>query len=157
MKARSLFCLLVLAVTVNVGYAQEKVSVTPYLELIRSDIRADKVAIITENMQLSEDEASAFWPLYRKYELELSNIWDERLELIKDYAANYETMTNEKAHDLMKSAFKIEDKKSKMERKYYYQMEKAVSSKVAARFQMLENRLGMLIDLQIASELPLVK
>lgn len=64
-----------------VGYAQEA-----YIELLRSDIRAKKVAIITEVMQFADAQARAFWPVYREYDLELSKIGDARVELIKDYA-----------------------------------------------------------------------
>ena len=50
-----------------------------YVELLRSDLRTQKVAVITEMMQFTEAEDAAFWPVYREYELELSRLNDERL------------------------------------------------------------------------------
>ena len=61
-----------------------------YIELLRSDLRSQKIAIITEVMQFTEDEDTKFWPVYREYETELAKLNDERLALIKDYAANYD-------------------------------------------------------------------
>jgi hypothetical protein len=64
--------------------------VDSYVELLRSDIRTEKQAILTQVMQFSDEQASVFWPIYREYDLELSKYADRRLALIKDYAANFE-------------------------------------------------------------------
>ena len=64
------------------------------LELVRSDFRTQKVAIVTAAMRRTEPQAAAFWPVYRQYEAELTAIWDQRLALIKDYAATYQAMTD---------------------------------------------------------------
>ena len=58
-----------------------------YVELLRSDIRSQRVAIITELMNFSEAEDAKFWPVYREYETELAKVNDDRLALIKEYAA----------------------------------------------------------------------
>jgi hypothetical protein len=135
-----------------VGYAQDA-----YIELLRSDIRAKKVAIITEVMQFTDAQARAFWPVYREYDLELSKIGDTRVELIEDYARNYETMTDEKAKELIQEALKLEGRRTKLKRKYFRKFDKALPSKTVAKFLQLENQIDLLIDLQIASELPLIK
>ncbi|MCK5411388.1 MAG: hypothetical protein KAJ67_04790, partial [Gemmatimonadetes bacterium] len=83
-----LFAALLLS-SANIAYGQIESAV----EIMRSDVRTQKVAILTATMELTSDEASAFWPTYREYEVALSAVWDQRLGVIKDYAANYETMT----------------------------------------------------------------
>src|SRR5215472_18569082 len=40
-----------------------------YAELLRSDVRAQKVAILTEVMDFTDEESAAFWPIYRDYDL----------------------------------------------------------------------------------------
>ncbi len=65
-----------------------------YVELLRSDIRAQKVAIITEVMQFTEAEDAKFWPVYREYETELAKINDDRIALIKQYADSYTSLTD---------------------------------------------------------------
>ena len=52
-----------------------------YVELLRSDIRSQKVAILTELMNFTEAEDTAFWPIYREYDVELNKLNDERVAL----------------------------------------------------------------------------
>ena len=68
-------------VTASAVYGQE-VTIDPYLELLRSDVKAQKVALITEAMKFSEKDGEKFWHIYREYELELSKVHDSRIKLI---------------------------------------------------------------------------
>ena len=43
-------------------------NLTAYAELLRSDVGAQKVAIITEVMQFTEAEDAVFWPIYREFD-----------------------------------------------------------------------------------------
>ena len=149
---KKLLLIIVFVLVASIGYAQEA-----YIELLRSDVKTKKVAIITEVMQFTNEEANAFWPVYREYEFELTKIGDGRLELIKDYAQNYETMTDEKAKELIQKALKLEGRRTKLKRKYFRKFDKVLPSKTVAKFFQLENQINLLIDLQIASELPLIK
>jgi vacuolar-type H+-ATPase subunit D/Vma8 len=77
--------------------------------------------------------------------------------LIKDYAQNYDNLTNEKAKELAREVFAIEKRRTKLKKKYFKRFEKALSAVIAAKFIQVENQINLLIDLQIASELPLIK
>jgi hypothetical protein len=149
---KKLLLVLVFVFVSAVGYSQEA-----YIELLRSDVKAKKVAIITEVMQFTEDEAKAFWPVYREYELDLAKLGDARLALIKDYAENYESLTDEKAKDLVNEVFKFEGKRTKLKKKYFKKLDRVLPSKTVAKFFQLENQILLLIDLQIASNLPMIK
>ena len=131
--------------------------VEAYIELLKSDLRTQKVAIITEAMRFTEDGAAAFWPIHREYEHELSKIIADRIELIKDYAQNYDNLTNEKAKELARTVFALEKRRTKLKKKYFKKFEKALSAVVAAKFIQVEKQINLLIDVQIASELPLIK
>jgi len=135
----------------TVSFAQEK-----YIELLRQDIKKEKVGIITEVMDFTEEQAGIFWPIYREYDLELTKIGDERLAMIKDYAEHYLTLTDEKAKELMEKAFHLQQKRIKLRRAYFKKMDKVLPSKVVAKFFQLEHQIILLLDLQIASELPLI-
>ncbi|UCD57770.1 MAG: hypothetical protein JSV16_01280, partial [Candidatus Hydrogenedentota bacterium] len=110
-----------------------------------------------EVMQFSDEEAKAFWPIYREYELDLAKLGDARLALIKDYAENYESMTDEKAKDLVNEVFKLEGRRTKLKRKYFKKLDRVLPAKTVAKFFQLENQILLLIDLQIASNLPMIK
>jgi len=128
-----------------------------YIELFRSDLNTQTVAVITEVMDFTEEEGTAFWPIYREMELERAKIGDRRIALIKDYAENFDAMTDVKAKELAGVAFKISDDRLKLEKSYYKKIEKATSSITAVKFAQLMNQIDLLIDISIASELPLIE
>ncbi len=127
-----------------------------YVELLRSDVKTQRVAIITEVMQFSDSASAVFWPIYREYEYEATKIGDDMLALIKDYAANYDSLSDEIAKDLASRALRIDEDELKLRKKYYKRVEKAMGSVTAAKFLQIENQIRLLIDLQIAQSLPLI-
>ncbi|HXV13897.1 MAG TPA: hypothetical protein VEC56_06790 [Candidatus Krumholzibacteria bacterium] len=125
-------------------------------ELLRADLRANKTTLITQAMALDPAQFEVFWPIYRAYEADLVKLNDESLAAIKDYAENYANMTDETAKDLLKRGFKIREGRTKLLKKYSSKVGKALSPKVAARWVQVEHALQAAIDLQMASELPLM-
>lgn len=128
-----------------------------YLELLRTDIKTQRVAIFTEVLALSDSESTVFWPVYRNYENELSTVGDKRIALIKDYAAHYDSLTNTKAEELTKNTFELLDERSKVQHKYAKEFRKILPATTVARFFQTERFITGLVDLQIMSELPLVE
>jgi hypothetical protein len=127
------------------------------IEIMRSDLRTEKMAMVTKAMHLSEEQGQLFWPVYKEYEAEMMKLGDERVALIKDYAASYDSMADETAKELIKRSFKLQEARTKTLKKYVSKMSKAVDAKTAARWAQVEHALGSAIDLQIASELPLLQ
>ncbi len=127
-----------------------------YTELLRSDLRNNKITAVTLVMQLNDADGAKFWPIYREYEGELSKLGDQRLALIKNYADHYDTLTEKDAHDIATSALDLEGKRTALRKKYFQRIEKALSAKTAARFFQVDNQFMMLVDLQVSSALPFV-
>ena len=132
-------------------------NLTAYAELLRSDVRAQKVAIITQVMEFTEGEDAAFWPIYREYDAELAKLGDERVALIAEYARNYDKMTDQLADKLATQALDLEARRQAVKAKYYERVKKALSPKTALRFLQVEQQLLLLIDLQISASLPIVQ
>jgi hypothetical protein len=132
-------------------------NLTAYAELLRSDVRAQKVAIITEVMHFSEAEDAAFWPIYREYDLEMAKLGDERVALIAEYASNYSTLTDAIAEKLASKALDLEARRQALKSKYFDRFKAALSPRTALRFLQVEHQLLLLIDLQISASLPIVK
>ena len=130
-------------------------NLSAYAELLRSDVRAQKVAIITEVMGFTDKEDEAFWPIYREYDLEMAKLGDERVALIADYAKNYANVTNDVADRLASKALELESRRQELKGQVYQKVKKALSPLTAARFLQVEHQLLLLIDLQIASSLPI--
>jgi hypothetical protein len=110
---------------------------------------------MTEALELTDAQGSAFWPIYREYDTELSALGDRRIALIKTFAAKYGTMTDADASTFAKDYFALHKDRLKLREKYFDRVAKATSSVIAARFVQVETVVGNLIDLQIAAELPL--
>jgi hypothetical protein len=134
-----------------------EVNLRAYVELLRADVRGQKVAILTEMMDFTEKEDATFWPIYREYDVELSKINDDRVTLIQEYAKNYEKMTDAVADRIASGALGLEGRRHALKQKYYDRLKSALSPKLAARFLQVENQLLMIIDLQISAALPVVQ
>jgi hypothetical protein len=137
--------------------SNKDLNIRAYIELLRSDVKAQATEIIAEVMQFSDDDAAKFWPIYREFELDLSKIGDERWTLIMKYTSNYENLTDEVADQLAQAVFKLEQARHDLKMKFYERIKKALTAKDAARFLQVLNQILMLTDLQVASELPVIK
>ena len=153
MTVKKLLCLFLLIAMPSLAGADE---VEKYIELLRSDLRATKTQIHTEALEMTTQEAETFWPIQREYENELAKLGDERLALIKEYGANYPNLTPDMAKDLVDRAFKLEEKRLSLLKKYTDKIAKKVSPVTAARFAQIESVLNALVDLQIRANLPIM-
>ncbi len=132
-------------------------NIQEYIELLRSNVRQEKAQILGSVMQLGSTDAAQFWPIYNQYDVELDKLNKLRSDNILEYAAHYDAMTDSKADELMKKAIDYQKLRTELLLRYYDRMKSAVGSITAARFLQVENQLLLIIDLQIASNLPLVE
>ena len=132
-------------------------NIRAYVELLRGDVRTQKVAILTELMDLTEAEDAAFWPIYRDYAVELTKINDDRIALIDEYGKEYSHISDDTADRLARRMFDLQDKRQQVLEKCYERMKAALSPKVAVRFLQVEHQLLTIMDLQISAALPVVK
>src|SRR5215472_1488640 len=137
------------------GDAQDK-NLQEYIDLLRRDVRQQKAEIMGAIMLLSADDAAKFWPIYSEYDAELTKLNNGRVENIKEYASYYTKMTDEKADELIQQALAYQKQRSELFARTYDRIKQAVGGITAARFAQVENQLLLIIDLQIASSLPVV-
>jgi hypothetical protein len=127
------------------AFAQEQ-----YIELARSDFKTKKVAVITEAMQFTPEESEIFWPIYRDYDYEYTKIGDQEISLIKDYAENFETLTDEKTVELMTKSLSIDRQILDLRETYFNKISEALNPQLAARFMQIESQIQNFIQLSIA-------
>lgn len=127
------------------------------IKLLRQDLRSKKKQLIAANLTLTDAEATKFWPIYDQYTDELVAINNEKYAVIQDYAKNWGTMTDAQALDLTRRSLDVESKVTALRAKYVPIISKVLSGTKTATFFQLERRIGMMIDLQLASQLPLVQ
>jgi hypothetical protein len=127
-----------------------------YVELLRADVRSQKAEIMGSIMALNIDESAKFWPIYAEYDKELTQLNNQRIANIQAYAQNYDNMTDAQADELVQKAMQYRKERAELLAKYYGRMKDALGAVQAARFLQVEDQLLMIIDLQIASSLPVV-
>jgi len=128
-----------------------------YIQLIRKDLRSDKKTLVAANMALTDSEATKFWPVYDQYAADLAKINDTKLAVIKEYAAKYEKLSSEDAQALVRKWNETDAAVIQLRLQYLPKFQGALHNKKTARFFQLDRRIGLVMDLQLASEIPLVE
>ncbi|BCS30886.1 hypothetical protein TBR22_A00870 [Luteitalea sp. TBR-22] len=136
------------------GSADKALNLSAYAELLRSDVRAQKVAILTEVMGFTPEEDAAFWPIYREYEADMARLGDERLANIQQFATTFDTLTEDGAARIAAKAIDLDARRSAALARCHDKVKSALSARTALRFLQVEHQLQLLIDLQIAASLP---
>jgi hypothetical protein len=125
--------------------------------LMREDIRSKKKQLIAQNLKLTDAEATKFWPVYDKYVAEQDKINDVRFKLIKGYADQHGSLTDEEASNFGKQMLEAETQWSQLREKYFPAISKVLPGRSTATFFQLERRISMMIELQISSQIPLIE
>ena len=128
--------------------------INQYIELVRMDIRQGRADLIGQHMQLTAGQAAKFWPIYEAYEMSFTSLGDEKIQIIRDYANTYSSMTDAAANQLATRALDLEGQELELLRDYYAKIESALGGAVAARFMQVERRIKTLLDLQLAADIP---
>lgn len=147
------------------GMAQSKAAASPeadarekniqeYIDLLRADVRQQKATIMGSLMLLSAADAKEFWPIYDEYDTALNKLNDQRVANITEYARAYTQLTDEKADELIQRSLAFQKQRAELFSKTYERVKQALGGVTAARFVQIEHQLLLLIDLQIASSLP---
>ena len=127
------------------------------IQLMRQDIRSERKKVVAANMPLTDTEATKFWPVYDRYIAETIKVNDTRFALLKDYAKNYDTASEVQADSFIKSWLALDGDNTQLRLKYIPEFEKVISHKKTAIFFQIDRRVSMMIELQRASQVPLVK
>jgi len=143
--------------TANNPASNEELNIDAYIKLLRSDTRKDKSQIIGQVMQFNADQSAIFWPIYKEFQGELQQNGDQVLALVKKYAENYDNMSEDVADQLGTKLLDIEQQRNVLKRKYYQRFKTALDPITATRFLQVENQIEKVIDLQIASRLPVIR
>jgi hypothetical protein len=137
--------------------SNEDLNLRAYMELLRTDLRRQKTNLMDQVMQLDTDEAAKFSPIYKEHNAELARIGDRKQAMITKYTDNYASMTEALADELMRDAIEIDRQRHDLMVKTYQRMKGALGGVSAARFLQVENQMLMLIELQVASSLPVIR
>jgi len=126
------------------------------IEMLRANLRQQRKEIMAQNMILTPDEATKFWPIFDQYRKEAIKPNDLRWQVIKEYADNYGTMTDAQAQDYMKRANDVDEQLLALRMRYVPIFEKVISAKKTALWYQIDRRVDLLINLQLSAVIPMV-
>lgn len=124
------------------------------MELLVSQIQTDKRAVVLAAMQMTDAEVAAFTPIYDKYQADMKKQFERAVEMLNKFAANYGSMTDDAAKDILKDWFKLRDARNDTMRKYAKEMGRALPPTKVLQWVQVENKLNALLDVQAASVIP---
>ena len=127
------------------------------LQTLVDAIRANRKALVAANLNLTDDEAAKFWPIFDRYQKEINATGDRALSVIQDYTANFNDLSNEKATQLVDQYLAAEADRVKVKRTYVDEFAKALPGRTLARFYQIENKMDAVIRYDLASTIPVVE
>lgn len=128
------------------------------IELTIAAVEAQRKSVIAQNLYLSEKE-SGFWAVYNEYRAEMRKVADLRVGVITDYADAYRnnSLSDKAAAKLLDRSLAVQEKKLKVKKSFVKKFKKVLSAKNVARFYQIDNRVDLLVDMQLSSGIPLAE
>jgi hypothetical protein len=127
------------------------------LEILVATIQANKKAFVAVNLELEDAEAKAFWPVYDRYQGDLSSVRDRMIELIEDYTENFATMSDEKASQIVEDFLAIERERAEVREKYLEPFSEALPGRKVVRFYQIENKIQAVFRYELARNIPVIE
>lgn len=128
------------------------------MEILRQKLSADKKLVVANNMNLTDSEAKAFWPVYEAYQQDLYQINLRMARVINDYALAYNkgAVLNDTAKKLLDESIAIELAEAKLKQSYVPKLSKVLPAAKVARYIQIENKIRAIIRYELAEAIPLV-
>jgi hypothetical protein len=124
--------------------------------ILLETIRANRKAFVAVNLQLNEEQAKDFWPVYDKYQTEMNAIGDREVAIVEDYTANFKDLSDDKAKQLMDGYLAAEGDRLQVRRSYLPEFSKILPGRTVARFYQLENKMDAVVRYDLARAIPVV-
>lgn len=161
MKAKVVNNILAVALIITligfVGSALAQDQPADNMEIVKEKVRADKKLLIAANMELTESEASGFWPVYEAYQAELGKLRDRESKFIDEFAANLGTMSDDTAKNLLDDSLSIDSEYLKLRQSYVAKLRDVLPNTKVARYYQLENKVEAVLRYEQAKRIPLIQ
>jgi hypothetical protein len=127
------------------------------LEVLLDTVRANRKAFVAVNLELTDEEAVQFWPIYDRYQKEVSENGDRLVALIRDYTENFSDLSNEKALKIVEDYLTIERDRVELRFSYMDDFTAILPGRKVARLYQIENKVDALIRYDLAANIPVIE
>jgi hypothetical protein len=140
-------------------FAQDQSAADANMQILRDKVKADKKLVVAANMELTDAESKAFWPVYEAYQKDLQTLNERLKKAILTYADAYnnKTLTDEKAKQLTDEAIAIDEREIQMRKALAAKLAPILPGKKAARYLQIENKVRAALRYELAGGIPLVE
>ncbi len=115
---------IILVLTAGIAFAQPNKGGCKHQE----QIKAQKVAYLTTKLDLTVQEAQAFWPVYNEYEKKKDDLFDSETELVQKMMQS-DNMSDKEMADLTDKYIELEQAESKLAADYHLKFKKVLPAK----------------------------
>ena len=136
------------------SYAQ---NTTDDTQVLISQIQADKRAVVLSTLQLTDAQVAVFTPIYDDYQGKMKQLMTRGSDVVNKFAANYGSMTDDAAKDIMKDFFKVREDRNALVKDYAKKMERKLPATKVLQWVQVENKLNTLLDMQAAAIVPIAR
>jgi hypothetical protein len=119
--------------------------------------RAQRKAVVGQNMDLTPGEAKTFWPLYGEYEKRMDKIEDRHIREIKSYVESYQNLTNADATRKLDEVMRIQQDRLNVQKEFIPKFRAALSPIQVTRFFQIDNKIHALVQCHLAQLVPLAQ
>ena len=132
---------------------------TTNMDILRQKIKADKKLVVAQNLNLTDAEGAAFWPVYDAYQKDLQQINQRLAAAIQAYAAAYNAgpVTNDTAKKLLDEALAIDDAEVQLKKAAAAKAMAVLPAAKAARYIQIESKIRAAIRYELAANIPFVE
>ena len=128
-----------------------------YMEVMRSALKTEKKAMIADAMEFTQEESEAFWPLYNEFQEKLYTANTKYLNIVNEFAASYDNMSDDKALDILNRTNAYETEVLKLKKTYIKKFSNILPPTKVLRYFQAENKIDVLIDYEMAASIPLLE
>jgi hypothetical protein len=156
----TVFAAAVLVALPGLARAQDEIDMAQaraQIEAARSEMRANRDALVAANLTLTPAESDSFWPVYREYNTKRAELWDTRLQIVMDYASKYPDVDDATAKDLVQRSLAYERKLHKLEDAYAARFLKILPATKVMRLLQIDSRIETLVEMQVQQTVPVVE
>jgi|SRR5579872_1774990 len=158
MTRASLVTAFAVAVAVAAPAMSQTVGATN-MDILREKIKGDKKLLVAQNLNLTDAEGAAFWPVYDAYQKDLQQINQRLAAAINAYADAYNSgpVANETAKKLLDEMLAIDEAEIQLKKATAAKAVAALPAMKAARYIQIENKIRAAIRYELAANIPLIQ
>lgn len=155
MRILALALLLTVTVSTPLRAGAQELELVTDEQILLKRVMTDKRTVYAASLDLSDSESRAFWPIYDEYEAKVKKLDDRFLALVNRFAAEYDTLSDAEAAEMLKEKMTIENDRMALKQTYTRKIAKALPAKKALRYAQVETRIENMLRRDVYALIPL--